>query len=483
MRRRAAALIALTGAIAGFSRLNTAQTAPVELVARAHAQELSIERLAVLMSTSSLPLQKEVAMTAADLWVSYQLLGYAGARGDTLTGPRSTSWWVSDTTLIDEVMWYQKMEARTNALLDRATRELAMPDTTNLEQKYADHQALAAQHILFMIPEGGAGMSQAHQDSIRRKAEDVRRRVTAANFAELAKEFSEDPGSKDSAGSYAMFGPGTELQMVPEFDEAVRKAKPGEIVPGLIRSQYGFHIIRRHSLDEVRKIFIDFLVQAKVEGIREQHTARILEEAQIELLPAAAATARRVAANPVEAYGDSTVIATFASGRFTAGRLADWVQVIPPEYSVRERLAASPDSVVQRLLRRMIEQEAVAARAEREGVQVDPGAAAAIRREFTAMVLFTLTGLRVDPKSLHAAAATPALRERVAASRVEDGIGRLFATNGKDFIDVPQPLHRALRKKYFARISPASAELAVARAGSLRAALDSTRAKGGTPGR
>jgi hypothetical protein len=131
----------------------------------------------------------------------------------------------------------------------------------------------------------------------------------------------------------------------------------------------------------------------------------------------------------------------------------------------------------------MVEQEAVGVYAEREGVRIDPAAAAEMRNNFTAMVMYTLTGLRVDPKALHGAAATMAARERLAAERIEDVIGRLFATNGKDFVDVPQPIHRALRKKYFSRINVASAEVAVMRASALRAALDSTRAKGGTTGR
>src|SRR6185436_19382030 len=113
-----------------------------------------------------------------------------------------------------------------------------------------------------------------------------------------AKEFSDDGGSKANGGSYAMFGPGTSLEMVPEFDQAVRKAKPGEIVPGLVKTQFGFHIIRRHTLDEVRSIFIDGMVKASIGPRGQEYVAKLREEWKFRLLPDAIAKARGVGANP-----------------------------------------------------------------------------------------------------------------------------------------------------------------------------------------
>ena len=73
-------------ALAGCSGLRDAMTAHQDVVARAAGQELTATQLAQLIApVKQIPLNRTVVDRLADLWVDYQLLAQAAARGDSLT--------------------------------------------------------------------------------------------------------------------------------------------------------------------------------------------------------------------------------------------------------------------------------------------------------------------------------------------------------------------------------------------------------------
>ena len=75
----------------------------------------------------------------------------------------------------------------------------------------------------------------------RKLADEILKRLrTGGNFSVLAKEFSTCP-SKAKGGDLGWFGPG---KMVKEFELAVTNA-PNRLIPKLIRTQFGFHIIKK----------------------------------------------------------------------------------------------------------------------------------------------------------------------------------------------------------------------------------------------
>lgn len=78
----------------------------------------------------------------------------------------------------------------------------------------------------------------------KKKAEDALARATAegADFAALASELSEDPGTKDNGGELGEFEPG---DMVEPFDDVVfNKAEVATVYPEVVETQFGYHIIR-----------------------------------------------------------------------------------------------------------------------------------------------------------------------------------------------------------------------------------------------
>jgi len=75
----------------------------------------------------------------------------------------------------------------------------------------------------------------------RKLADELLKRLRqGANFQALAREFSTCP-SKAKGGDLGWFGPG---KMVKEFEQAVSNA-PNRLIPKLVRTQFGFHIIKK----------------------------------------------------------------------------------------------------------------------------------------------------------------------------------------------------------------------------------------------
>jgi peptidyl-prolyl cis-trans isomerase D len=124
-------------------------------------------------------------------------------------------------------------------------------------QQYTTPEQVRASHILLRTE----GKDDA---AVKAKAEDVLKQAKAgADFAELAKKYSEDEGSAKNGGDLDFFGKG---KMVPEFDQVVFTMQPGQI-SDLVKTQFGYHIIKlvdkkaaaTRTLPEVRQQILDQL--------------------------------------------------------------------------------------------------------------------------------------------------------------------------------------------------------------------------------
>ena len=105
-------------------------------------------------------------------------------------------------------------------------------------QQYEVPNRVHAEHILFTT----VGKTDAEVAEIKKQAEDAdaQAKKKGANFEDLAKKYSEDPGSKAKGGDLGWIVQG---QTVPEFEKAAFSLPKGD-VSDLIKTQYGFHIIK-----------------------------------------------------------------------------------------------------------------------------------------------------------------------------------------------------------------------------------------------
>ncbi|OGL12308.1 MAG: hypothetical protein A3I17_10925 [Candidatus Rokubacteria bacterium RIFCSPLOWO2_02_FULL_72_37] len=121
-----------------------------------------------------------------------------------------------------------------------------------VEKYYAAHQKefetphqVRAAHVLARVPDTGGS---AAEDKARAKIVDVIRRAKAGeDFAKLARELSEDPGSAPNGGDLGLVSRG---EMVPQFEQAVFALKKGEVSPEPVRTPFGFHAIKVVAVQE-----------------------------------------------------------------------------------------------------------------------------------------------------------------------------------------------------------------------------------------
>jgi len=83
-----------------------------------------------------------------------------------------------------------------------------------------------------------------NQDKLDQANKVLAEAKAGGDFAALAKQYSEDPGSKDKGGDLDFFKKG---EMVPEFDAVAFNPdfQVGDVWPELVKSQYGYHIIKK----------------------------------------------------------------------------------------------------------------------------------------------------------------------------------------------------------------------------------------------
>ncbi len=125
------------------------------------------------------------------------------------------------------------------------------------KQNYKTEEEVKASHILIMVKED---MTPAQKQEARAKASDILKQATEGKveFAELAKQHSASPEGAQNGGDLGWF---SRERMVTPFSDAAFAGEEGKIIPNLVETQFGYHIIKVTGkraagfkpLDEVRK--------------------------------------------------------------------------------------------------------------------------------------------------------------------------------------------------------------------------------------
>ena len=158
-----------------------------------------------------------------------------------------------------------KSELRLNFQRAKAVEDYIKDNISDKEiQKYYDENYagdISAKHILISVSD------EVSEEEALKKAKDLIKELNdGADFDTLAKENSNDPGSKDKGGDLGYFGKG---QIVQEFEDAAYALKVNEYTKEPVKTSYGYHIIlktgekEKKSLKKAKAEIIEKLIDQK----------------------------------------------------------------------------------------------------------------------------------------------------------------------------------------------------------------------------
>jgi peptidyl-prolyl cis-trans isomerase D len=248
------------------------------------------------------------------------------------------------------------------------------PSDAEVAKYYEEHAAefetppqVRARHLLVRVPETGG--SEAEDRARAKVAGAIERARAGEDFGKLAREISEDPGTKESGGDLGWVAKG---DLVPQFEEAMLALDKGAVTGEPVRTPFGFHAIKvedvkpggRKPLKEVAPSIRDRLAaeaadqaaKARADEVRPrlQAAADFMAEARsLKLAPVETAMARLergVMPGGVDTLEETAFGLTIGGVSAPVKTPAGWVIVksieslpagVPPLAEIKDRVAAA----------------------------------------------------------------------------------------------------------------------------------------------
>ena len=153
---------------------------------------------------------------------------------------------------LDKTKEFEKVmeKAKEMALAQQLVKKLIMEGIKSTDEEirekyeknkedYKKEEEVSASHILIKTD---AGMSYKEKEGARKKALDIwKKLMKGADFAKMAKKYSDSPEGDQNGGELGWF---SRDRMVKEFSDEVFAGKVGKIIPHLVETQFGYHIIK-----------------------------------------------------------------------------------------------------------------------------------------------------------------------------------------------------------------------------------------------
>ncbi len=447
--------------LAGCSALRDAFSAHAQVAGTAAGQTLTVDRLAHLVGHAQrIPIRPEVLTGVANVYLDYAVLATELGRGRDLHD--SALVLAAEWPMVAQLKWerYHAQLVATRGKLTPAQADSAFQAGT----------VRLFQHILIRIPQSAVPMVEQQKE---KQATALLRQAAAQrgfNFAQLARRYSEDPGSKTRGGYLPATPRG---QFVPAFDSAAWTLPPGAMT-AVVRTPFGFHIIRRPPLAEVRDSFRVDLENSRTAQLDSVYLDSVAKQRQLKIESGGPALVRQAVPQIASARSDNRTLATYRGGTFQVRDLARWLLALDPN-DVRG-VATASDAQLNQFLKVLAQRDMLLVEVDKAGVQLNAGDWRQLRAEHDSGVARLEGLLDLSPQLLKDSAATPAARVQLAMAHVDRYVDQAVTKGSAPFFPVPPFLASALRLGQPWSLNEAGIARAVESAQAIRAADTTVRA-------
>ena len=339
-----------------------------DAVASAGGQQLSVDRLASIMATGrNVPLAREFAERLAHLWVEFTLFSERASAGDALL----------DSTVVVRAMWPEVNQAIVDAFQQTIVLNTLASDPSAVDSAYTVGAHRLIKHVLIAVR---PDMTPELRAQARRKADALHTRLIGGGSWAAANDQNDDSAARASDGSLGVISRG---QMVTEFEDVAFALAPGEL-SGVVETAFGFHVVFRPSLDDVRAEYAAAVERIKAARRSDAYLEELVLAWEVRVRPEAASLMREAAGAPLRARSSEELIGSHREGGFTMADFVRWLQVLPLQ--MQQQVATASDASLDEMARSMIRNEALVREARANGIALESEVLADIRTRLSAEI-------------------------------------------------------------------------------------------------
>jgi len=445
-------LVVLLAGAASCSNMKDAFSIRPTVAAEAAGQELTVERLANMASTiKGFPVTLEAEQFLANLWVDHTLFAHAVAAGENL----------ADSARASEVLWPEITEMIGQRWHDTLMAHRAPVDSTKADSVYQADEIRVLQHILFKVDQHAEPPVREAQ---RKKGVATLGKIRGgANFGTLATQLSDDYSSRSHNG---YLPPSPRGRFVTAFDSAGWSLAPGDIA-GLIETPFGYHIIRRPPLAEVRPQLLAYLQERAGVRLDSMYLDSLSTARKLDVSGEAPKLMRAAFLDRNKSFRSTERVASYQGGELTVADYMRWATALGPQFAAQ--LQQANDSALTQFAKVIGQNTLLLRQADSAGIHLSAEEWSGVMQKYQAQIDSLKAGLDLAGPDITDSTIPLPERQKMAQLRL-DAVWNQIAKGASRPRPLPPALSASLREHASFRINDAALQEALEQTRDLKAA-------------